>query len=565
MQSHTEVLDFLSRNPAPSSPDSAIPVLSISPQSLASLAASISPPHGPCISLVRILARVRAFCEQKLKIDHVFDTTFARHIALREHVAEFKERTQTRNPKEQLPMLASACPGWVCYAEKAHPEMIPFMSQTKSPQQIMGTIVKHWIGAKCGKACVAIPLSYLFSPLLTTSLFARPDKMYHVAVMPCYDKKLEASRGDFYDEQYSTRDVDCVLTTGELDLMMREAEWDIRNPMPNEDASHNVFGIPDLLQHMGSSSGSYLQHLIDSTSQSVTPSAVLTTRRIRSDYEEYILTNFSTGEVVFKGARCYGFRNLQNIVRKIGKERGLGGGRGAAAAGRMTGARSGTGAGGSSLRAVARRRRAGLSATSEAEASEDVVASRGYDYVEVMACPGGCVNGGGQLKPPSSSRPSRTSPSHAVDDEGYSRNWDASGVRQPLPSGLIVQQEPDMSTSERWGDKVWIKRVENAYWNSHGMLTPPPSPLPSPACHQSSNPANPPASPIITGGEISNPVNPGPANREQQISALSAADIFAERLVAELFDSAGPRGKADLLRTEYRAVVSEVVGLAVKW
>jgi len=27
------------------------------------------------------------------------------------------------------------------------------------------------------------------------------------------------------------------------------------------------------------------------------------------------------------------------------------------------------------------------------------VEEKGYDYVEVMACPGGCVNGGGQLRP----------------------------------------------------------------------------------------------------------------------------------------------------------------------
>ena len=34
-----------------------------------------------------------------------------------------------------LPMLASACPGWVCYAEKTHGSYIlPFISTTKSPQ-----------------------------------------------------------------------------------------------------------------------------------------------------------------------------------------------------------------------------------------------------------------------------------------------------------------------------------------------------------------------------------------------------------------------------------------------
>ena len=52
--------------------------------------------------------------------------------------------------------------------------------------------------------------------------------------MPRYDKKLEASRQDFYDEKFSTRDVDCVITTGELGLLMREIQWDIFVPVVSE-------------------------------------------------------------------------------------------------------------------------------------------------------------------------------------------------------------------------------------------------------------------------------------------------------------------------------------------
>jgi len=387
--------------------------------------------------------------------------------------------------------------------------------------------------------------------------------MYHITVMPCYDKKLEASRSDFYNEQYSTRDVDCVLTTGELELMMREEGWDLRSPVPNEGSSRNKFDIPDLLQHTGSSSGSYLQHLIDSISHSVVPS-ILTTRRIRSDYEEYTLTNPLTGEIVFKGARCYGFRNLQNIVRKVGKEHGLGSGRGAAATGRMIGGRSSARASGPSLRAVARRRRASAATTPEAEANEDAAASKGYDYVEVMACPSGCVNGGGQLKPP----PSSSRASQAIDEEGYPRHWEASGVRQPSsPSG----QEPDMSASERWGDKEWIKRAENAYWNTHGTLTPPPSPPASVASVASiRSPSPTPAigsPPTPTTNGTAGPTSPPPAKAERLISALSAADVLADGVIADLLDVAESRGSkgAEILRTEYQAVVSEVVGLAVKW
>lgn len=43
----------------------------------------------------------------------------------------------------------------------------------------------------------------------------RPHQIYHVTVMPCFDKKLEASRSDFYNDLYKTRDVDCVITSGE--------------------------------------------------------------------------------------------------------------------------------------------------------------------------------------------------------------------------------------------------------------------------------------------------------------------------------------------------------------
>jgi iron only hydrogenase large subunit-like protein len=64
---------------------------------------------------------------------------------------------------------------------------------------------------------------------------------------------------------------------------------------------------------------------------------------------------------------------LQNIVRLAGKEVGMQTGKGAA--GRLVG---------SCARAVKR----------AATGSEDA----NLDHAEVMACPGGCINGGGQLK-----------------------------------------------------------------------------------------------------------------------------------------------------------------------
>lgn len=144
MQSHLEVLNVLRDNPPPSSSDHLLPVISIAPQTLASLAATLP---SPTPSLRQILHRVRAFCLRELGFHRVYDTTFARHIALLELRREYAER-KSDEFRSKAPMLSSACPGWVCYAEKAHPEMIPFMSRTKSPQQVMGTLVKTWLGRK---------------------------------------------------------------------------------------------------------------------------------------------------------------------------------------------------------------------------------------------------------------------------------------------------------------------------------------------------------------------------------------------------------------------------------
>ena len=361
--------------------------------------------------------------------------------------------------------------------------------------------------------------------------------------MPCYDKKLEASRKDFYDEVYATRDVDCVLTTGELELMMRDKGWDLRSPVPGEDdepsTSSSSLWIPDLLQHPGSSSGSYLQRLIDELSSEI-PNPSLSSRRIRSaDYEEYVLTNVDTGEIVFKGAKCFGFRNLQNIVRKVGKEQGLSIGRGAAA-GRMVVGRN-KGRSGPSLRTLARRRATGDASTGT-ETQEIAGIERGYDYVEVMACPGGCVNGGGQIKPPSRRLEA------LVDEEGYTRDWETNGVRLedqvdsviPNANAAPLRQGDDaMGASERWGDKEWVKKVEAAYWNVFPTPTPPPSPPPS----------------ILSLSSITT---------EDTSSPMVLADNFALRVLEEMCGGQEAR-QATLLRTQYRAVESDVVGLAVKW
>lgn len=106
----------------------------------------------------------------------MWDTTFARHLSLRETVQEFEERRaalagsasgggsnsgsgNSNGTKDDcsevpkpgpLPMLASACPGWVCYAEKAQADLLPLLSSARSSQAISGALVKQWWAGRMG-------------------------------------------------------------------------------------------------------------------------------------------------------------------------------------------------------------------------------------------------------------------------------------------------------------------------------------------------------------------------------------------------------------------------------
>jgi iron only hydrogenase large subunit-like protein len=149
--------------------DVKVVVVSVSPQTRASLAAK----YG--LSPLQVARRVTAFLKG-LGVDQVFDTSFSRDMSLLESQREFVERFRAQGTVGQIPMLASACPGWICYAEKTHGSYIlPYISTTKSPQQIMGTLVKEYFGEKLGKKYFSFFsfLSFLFlffSPLLPFDL-----------------------------------------------------------------------------------------------------------------------------------------------------------------------------------------------------------------------------------------------------------------------------------------------------------------------------------------------------------------------------------------------------------
>lgn len=319
--------------------------------------------------------------------------------------------------------------------------------------------------------------------------------------MPCYDKKLEASRQDFYNDVLSTRDVDCVVTTAELDILMRDKGWDISIPIPSEDGNEQSSALaadddvlPKLVQHPGTSSGSYLQSLIDSIAQTAQSPSVSTKTIRTADYEEYTLVDEANGKVLFRGAKCYGFRNLQNIVRKVGRDAGVSVSRGAA--GRMP---------------VRGRRTIGTAARKGGQAEE----TKSYDYVEVMACPGGCVNGGGQLR----------------------------GGARGAAADLDGIPESAAARDARWGDKQLVKDVEAIYWQ--GAWTPPASPTDTQQA---------PAPNFTILDQLATRI------LQDLCQPASSCDQWSEDM-----DNAAESSRRALFRTNFRAVESEVVGLAVQW
>lgn len=55
--------------------------------------------------------------------------------------------------------------------------------------------------------------SNFFLMLVFRKFDVKPQKIFHVSVMPCFDKKLEAAR-PHSENLAEYREVDCVLSTG---------------------------------------------------------------------------------------------------------------------------------------------------------------------------------------------------------------------------------------------------------------------------------------------------------------------------------------------------------------
>jgi NADP-reducing hydrogenase subunit HndD len=152
---------------------------------------------------------------KRMGFDHVFDTNFTADLTIIEEGTElilrlYKALVQG-DTSVALPQFTSCSPGWVKYCEHFYPEYIPNLSSAKSPQQMFGALIKTFYAEKMG---------------------VDPADIVSVALMPCSAKKFECNRPEMRDSGY--KDVDFGLTTRELGAMFRQAGLDVPN-MPKSD------------------------------------------------------------------------------------------------------------------------------------------------------------------------------------------------------------------------------------------------------------------------------------------------------------------------------------------
>ncbi|AYU75928.1 putative hydrogenase [Leishmania infantum JPCM5] len=308
---------------------------------------------------------------------YVVDLEWAEQLSAELTAQEYDRRRRGGGTAEvgPLPLIVSSCPGWVCYCEKQGSALLPHLCPVMSAQGIAGSYAKRAVAAN----------------------------LYHVSIQPCFDRKLEAARDSMTSSTTAPPAdgadmpvfyTDCVLSTAELLEWMKEADptlpWRGRldtnvtaaavalvggncpghtaqQPTQlNEEEAPTSTSSPaasaifapahDAARFAGS--GGYHRSVIahrlrvegaaalpsSSSPSPDTPASIA--YEVKRNRNHQLATCAALPEEVF----CigYGFQQIQNVVRGLKKR---------------------------------------------------IPAMRGYTFIELMACPDGCLNGGGQVRP----------------------------------------------------------------------------------------------------------------------------------------------------------------------
>lgn len=255
---------------------------------------------------------------KKVGFKHVFDTASGADFTTTEEALELAERLLSG---ENLPAMTSCCPSWVRFVEFYYPEFIPNLCTSRSPQIMLGGILKEYWAKQ---------------------MSLDSERIFVVSIMPCVSKKYERMREEL---KIDGRDpVDMVLTTRELARLFKKNNVDLKTI--EEESPEHIFGDPSGAGVIYGSSGGVFESALRTAYYNMTGENL----PLDAVSEIRGLDGIKQKELSIAGKKvrvCVvnGIKNARNILEELKKD------------------------------------------------------PRKYDAVEVMACPGGCIGGGGQPIP----------------------------------------------------------------------------------------------------------------------------------------------------------------------
>jgi len=254
---------------------------------------------------------------RKLGVNKVFDVSVGADFTTMEEAEELVEKKK----KGDTPCLSSCCPAWVKYVEFYHPEFVNHLATTRSPQVILGALIKTYFAKNEG---------------------IDPKNIVVISIMPCTAKKYEIEREELKID--GLKPVDFVLTTRELAMLFRRKGIDLKNIEP--EPADDPLGIPSGAGVIYGATGGVAESALRTAFFKMTGENL-----VKLDLEAVRgMDEIKVAEIEVKGEK---FRIA--VV-------------------------TGTG--------------------NAAKLLEELKQNpKAYDAIEVMACPGGCIGGGGQPLP----------------------------------------------------------------------------------------------------------------------------------------------------------------------
>ena len=234
--------------------------------------------------------------------DFVFDVNMGADFTIVEEAQELIEHLESG---DKYPLFTSCCPAWFNYVQKNYPELEKNLSSSKSPNEMLASIVKYYFEQQ-GK------------------------KVEIVSVMPCTAKKREIIAHGVLSESITTRELGELIRLKGIDFnSLEDSKFD--DPFGEYTGGALIFGVTGGVTEAALR---YAVHKLTGKKQNIV-NDVRDSKGIKE-------VTVNLGDKKVKLAIVHGLANAKIVM-------------------------------------------------------DDIVAGRKqYDFVEVMACPGGCVNGGGQ-------------------------------------------------------------------------------------------------------------------------------------------------------------------------